>query len=142
MELLLNLVWLLLAIPAYLLWRNASRAQHSSVNSLHCLFALGCALILLFPVISATDDLHAMRVEVDEYSKRNVRHVFNDKSCGGQCRWHNLPVVIATSTGIISSTCVWLELPPPPSIPVVASVRPRGSRGPPPCLFNSFARLS
>lgn len=142
MELLLNLVWLLLAIPAYFLWRNANRAQYAGATSLQCLFALGCALILLFPVISATDDLHAMRVEMDESSKRNVRHAFNDNSCGSHCRRHNSPVVMATSMAIISSPCAWLESPPPPSVPVVASVRPGGSRGPPPFLFSSFAPLS
>jgi hypothetical protein len=111
------------------------------LSSLQCLFALGCALILLFPVISATDDLHAMRVEMDESSKRNVRHAFNDKSCGSHCRWHNSPVVMAASMATISSACAWLELLPPQSIPVVASVGPRGSRGPPPFLF-SFSRFA
>jgi hypothetical protein len=73
MELLLNLVWLLLVVPAYWLWRRGIASHRSS--SRQCLFALGCALVLLFPVISATDDLHAMRAEMEEPSsgKRAVR---------------------------------------------------------------------
>jgi hypothetical protein len=68
MELLLNLCWLSLALPAYWLWR---RGQTSTVQSPHFphlgyVLVLGCMLMLLFPVVSATDDLHAMRPEVEE----------------------------------------------------------------------------
>jgi len=73
MELLLNLAWLLLVLPGCWLWRRAIRSHRAS--SQQCLLALGCALVLLFPVISATDDLHAMRAEMEESSpgKRAVR---------------------------------------------------------------------
>jgi hypothetical protein len=73
MELFLNLVWVLLALPGYWLWRRAVDTRRAS--SRQCLLALGCALVLLFPVISATDDLHAMRAEMEESStsKRAVR---------------------------------------------------------------------
>jgi len=71
MELLLNLAWLLLALPAYWLWRRGTRR----FSSLQCLLALGCMLVLLFPVISASDDLHAMRSEMEDssVSKRAMR---------------------------------------------------------------------
>jgi hypothetical protein len=83
MELLLNLAWLLLAIPAYWLWRNSTPAnRRHRFSSLQCLLALGCALVLLFPVISATDDLHAMRAEMEEspVSKRSVQRGSTDKN--------------------------------------------------------------
>src|SRR5579864_43 len=72
MELLLNLTWLLLAFPAYWLWRAHRTTQKSS---LQCLLSLGCLLVVLFPVISATDDLQAMRTEMEEssFSKRTLR---------------------------------------------------------------------
>ena len=72
MELLLNLVWILLVLPAYGLWRASSHAQHR-FSSGQCLLALGCALVVLFPVISATDDLHVMRAEIEDSAvgKRN-----------------------------------------------------------------------
>jgi hypothetical protein len=83
MELLLNLAWLLLAIPAYQLWRSSTPAhRRHGFSSLQCLLALGCALVLLFPVISATDDLHAMRAEMEEsqVSKRSIRQASTEKN--------------------------------------------------------------
>ena len=75
MELLLNLTWLLLALPAYVLWRD-SRSMHAArrLTALQCLLALGCMLVILFPVVSATDDLRAMRAEMEEsqVSKRSI----------------------------------------------------------------------
>jgi hypothetical protein len=80
MELLLNLVWVLLAVPACFLWQRTRRR----FSSLQCLLTLGCALVLLFPVISATDDLHAMRPEMEESSpgKRTFRQAGSDKESG------------------------------------------------------------
>jgi hypothetical protein len=83
MELLLNLAWLLLVLPAYWLWRRCAAVRATrKVCALHCLLSLGCAVVLLFPVISATDDLHAMRAEMEESatSKRAVRQAATDKS--------------------------------------------------------------
>jgi hypothetical protein len=80
MELFLNLCWLSLLLPAWLLWRrrtsstgSGSSAKGPVVRPLVFVCALGCALILLFPVISASDDLHAMRPEMEE-SERAFRH--------------------------------------------------------------------
>jgi len=83
MELFLNLCWLMLAVPAYCLWRSDSPGW--STKRLHCfrsLVLLGSVLLLLFPVVSATDDLHAMRPEMEESSpcKRVVRGAATDKS--------------------------------------------------------------
>jgi hypothetical protein len=61
MELLLNLCWLLLALPCYWLWRR-DRAS----NRVRSVLVLGCMLVLLFPVVSATDDLHVIRPEMEE----------------------------------------------------------------------------
>lgn len=75
MELLLNLTWLLLALPAYLLWRNCRGARGARrFTAIQCLLALGCMLVILFPVVSATDDLRAMRAEMEEspVSKRSI----------------------------------------------------------------------
>lgn len=73
MELLLNLLWLMLALPAVWLWH---RQVHSAEGLKHekrlsFVLLLGCILILLFPVISASDDLHAMRSEAEESSPCN-----------------------------------------------------------------------
>ena len=81
MELLLNLVWVLMALPAYWLWRrDAGVRQGRKFSSRQVFLALGCVLVLLFPVISATDDLHAMRAEMEESaSKRTVRQAGGEK---------------------------------------------------------------
>lgn len=98
MELLLNLAWILLALPAYWLWRRsfATRAQ-GRLSSLQCLLALTCLLVLLFPVISATDDLHAMRAEMEESSpgKRSARQSAGEKNSVWHSRWQNLPAVLS-----------------------------------------------
>jgi hypothetical protein len=66
MELLLNLIWLLLALPAFWLWHIAEDRPGPSKQSRCCWLTLACILILLFPVVSATDDLQAMRPEMEE----------------------------------------------------------------------------
>lgn len=97
MELLLNLVWLLLAVPAYWLWRESGQGHsRRNFNALQVLLALGCAIVLLFPVISATDDLHAMRAEIEEpsSSKRSVRQASHDKNSTSNVRLSTPPAVV------------------------------------------------
>lgn len=103
MELLLNLAWLLLALPAYWLWRRSFRTRASGrLSSMQCLLALGCLLVLLFPVISATDDVHAMRAEMEESSpgKHGVRQAAGEKNSIWHSRWLSMPAVIATSASL------------------------------------------
>ena len=83
MELLLNLTWLLLALPAYLLWRGCrSTRAGRRFTAVQCLLALGCLLVILFPVVSATDDLRAMRAELEEspVSKRSIGQSSGERS--------------------------------------------------------------
>ncbi len=62
MELALNAFWLLVALASFLLWwrrkPHAARGRRQLCDSLRRLATLACALALLFPVISVTDDLH------------------------------------------------------------------------------------
>lgn len=97
MELLLNLAWILLALPAYWLWRQDAAARAARrVSSLQCLLALGCVLVLLFPVISASDDLHVMRAEMEESSsKRTVRQTAGDKASAWTNRLQSPPMAVA-----------------------------------------------
>jgi hypothetical protein len=64
MELILNFCWLLLIAPALCLWARQTTGSKRFQN----LIALTCLLVLLFPVVSASDDLHAMRQEMEESS--------------------------------------------------------------------------
>ena len=50
MELTLNLIWLAVAVAAFMLAPRGSRSTT---------IALACGLALLFPIISATDDFNA-----------------------------------------------------------------------------------
>jgi hypothetical protein len=142
MELFLNLCWLSLLLPAWLLWwrRNGagSPAKSPAVGPLVFVCALGCALILLFPVISATDDLHAMRAEMEESSpgKRSVCQ--STVASAWQSRCQNLPAVIATSASIGLTSIGRLELfTRPLSLPVVSSILHAGRA--PPCSLLILA---
>lgn len=72
MEVLLNTIWLLVSIGAFLYWRpkkykgTATVHDHSSTFGI---LALGCALVLLFPVISLTDDLNAEQFTMEDSSR-------------------------------------------------------------------------
>jgi len=99
MELVLNLAWLLLALPAYWLWRGSRTATAGrKFSSLQCLLTLGCMLVILFPVISATDDLRAMRSEMEEspVSKRSIRQASHDKV--SSWKWQSPPALATTAT--------------------------------------------
>jgi hypothetical protein len=100
MELLLNLAWVLLVLPAYWVWRRGAGARVAGrVSALQFLLALGCAVVLLFPVISATDDLHAMRAEMEESatSKRTaVRQAGVDRHSAWVNRLQGPPAMVAS----------------------------------------------
>lgn len=76
MELLLNLLWLMLALPAVLIWRcQPPSPLCSGKQRSRSFILLGCLLALLFPVVSATDDLHPISAEIEESGpfKRTVK---------------------------------------------------------------------
>ena len=77
MELTLNLVWLCVAIAAILAQIVTLSASGASLRRpasyVRKLIAMGCALVILFFVISMTDDLHNQQVLVeDRKSSRNA----------------------------------------------------------------------
>jgi hypothetical protein len=100
MELVLNLAWVLLALPAYWLWqRRSGIGRERKFSPLQCLLALSCLLVVLFPVISATDDLHAMRAEIEESgpSKRTVRHAGNQSASPWNSGSQNPPAILTAA---------------------------------------------
>ena len=92
MELLLNLLWLLLVMPAFWVWRRQDR----SLGCLRGLLVLTCGVVLLFPVVSATDDLQAMRPEMLESSplKRTLKQGTIEKA-SGQNQFRKSPAISA-----------------------------------------------
>jgi hypothetical protein len=75
MELFLNLLWLLIAIGAAVLWRTCWLPQkpQRQREPLREWTAIGCALVLLFFAVSLTDDLHS-EVMLQEESSASRRH--------------------------------------------------------------------
>jgi hypothetical protein len=133
MELLLNLAWLLLALPACWLWRGSrTPSAGRKFTPLQCLLALGCVLVILFPVVSATDDLRAMRNEMEESpaSKRSVRQASNDKVSAWKLQ---SPPALAANIGplIANSGEGWQQLPSPSLSLSAAPAIERAGRAPP-----------
>lgn len=85
MELLLNILWMVVVLLAIASWR----ARGSRRRAAHTALALTCALLLLFPVVSASDDLHGAALYTDDApSKRLV-------AGSGQAVQHGSAVVTA-----------------------------------------------
>jgi hypothetical protein len=105
MEFFLNLCWLSLLLPAWLLWRQrppatgCDRSASPAASPLVFLCALGCAFVLLFPVISASDDLHAMRPEMEE-SEQAFRGA-NRCASAGHALHHS------AQPALVSSVSLW-----------------------------------
>jgi hypothetical protein len=72
MELLLNLVWLTLALLAFSAFARKRLASSwtSPVPYRTAMLALACVLVLLFPVVSASDDLHPTQALLEDATKR------------------------------------------------------------------------
>lgn len=72
-ELLLNVLWLLVALAAigycWGRWSGVESEAHHHTGCFHKWVALACGLILLFFVISLTDDLHPELVTLEDASR-------------------------------------------------------------------------
>jgi hypothetical protein len=82
MELTLNLLWLLLAVPLVALCWHAKQSAPGPRKYRHlhfCMLAV-CLLALLFPVVSASDDLNAMRAELEESNSARTSKFAADNS--------------------------------------------------------------
>ncbi len=66
MELLLNSVWLAIAAASLTNALRYRRTKSHLAVALHSAVAVACMLVLLFPVISITDDLHGEQIAVDD----------------------------------------------------------------------------
>jgi hypothetical protein len=113
MESLLNSVWVLLAAGALLAWRRQIPACRDHARRL---VALLCVLLLIFPVISATDDLHPVTQAVEEPSKRNQKAVTANKSQATHIGHASpaLPVTSFAASPLLRSV-EWLQAAPAPA---------------------------
>jgi hypothetical protein len=102
------------------------------------LLALGCALVLLFPVISASDDLHVMRAEMEDssISKRTVRQASSDRSSGWVNRLQGPAAVVARTFGLAAPEVGRLEVSVTTEAPLARPGVFRGGRAPPVSLLG------
>jgi hypothetical protein len=103
MELFLNLCWLALLLPAFLLWRRKTSSRPRTPASFVIICTLGCALVMLFPIISASDDLHAVGQAMEE-SKRSFLH---DANCS--CSLHPSHGAFSSAVPVSGSLTVVFE---------------------------------
>jgi len=132
MELLLNLVWLLLALSATVAGWMAGSAR--GVRRWRRSLLVACISLLIFPVLSASDDLHALAAECEDSTVSNPGSAKHAKFRGSNCQNDVLPLSGANATDLV-----------PPSdesnsqvrgvtsqLPMQRSARPMACR-PPPC---------
>jgi hypothetical protein len=132
MELLLNLIWLAVASTALLVFmrRRIVSTSVSQVPLGSALLALGCMLFVLFPVISASDDLHPTQAVLEDASKR-VQYVIAPMSHSNGPAADLVPMPLT-----ISLLCALIALqgwqPISRTAPVMFRARtPREGRSPP-----------
>jgi hypothetical protein len=134
MELLLNLAWILLVLPAYWLFRRGAHTRAARrVTAMQCMLALGCVLVLLFPVISASDDLHVMRAEMEESSssKQTVRQATAEKNSSWVNRLQTPPAIVAGTNWLVVSEPGHLEVSSVSVSPLAGAANSHAGRAPP-----------
>ncbi len=97
MELLLNLVWVtlaLMALGAFLRQRH-SCTRTARIPYATSLLALACMVVLLFPVVSASDDLHPTQAVLEDATKRIGQMVAPLQNVQGHTPMDGLPAVLA-----------------------------------------------
>jgi hypothetical protein len=140
MELLLNLIWLAMALPGLWMWRKMpARARNPHwFGRCRPLLLLGCALVLLFPVISATDDLHAMRPEIEESNPFNRQLKNSAGARSGVCA-HASCIVLFHSIGFAENRndepCGVVSIASS-TAPELSFFREQVSRGPPSIVLS------
>ncbi len=108
METFLNLIWLVIALGAGAVWRYQWLPKRLAPRSraLPEFVALICALALLFPSISLSDDLHPVIVAVDAASgKRNGSAILaraSQPSHAAPKAAAHTPAVLAAGTALAS----------------------------------------
>jgi hypothetical protein len=140
MELLLNILWLMLTLPAIWLWLQDPAYVQSSrrLGRIRPILLLGGILVLLFPVVSATDDMHVMRPELEESSssKRQVE-LSGSKSHSSPTTLHAPPALRFRLYSFSPSCLIYGRVVITPSRrPEPVYLANRNGRAPPPYPFS------
>jgi len=138
MELTLNLVWVCVAIAGMaLLWTSLSRKTRfadGSASTRQKIVAMCCALVILFFVISMTDDLHDQAILFEE--KKPSRVFFEVANTAPASAPQTIPFVFLLVVSCANLTVALQtagRLCDPPKILISASVfsEPVDGRAPP-----------
>jgi len=93
MELLLNLIWVALAIGSFVIFMRRHQSTGDGSVDWRSRLALAFLLLLLFPIISASDDLHPTQALMEEATKR-VQHLASPvQFSSGNSAPHILPML-------------------------------------------------
>ena len=135
MELLLNLIWVLLALFALFGFLRSRRVsgQFAAVPYRKSLLALACGVVLLFPVVSASDDLHPTQAVMEEASKK-----VQLSAAPLQLQRASFPMFMLPATLALCLMCspVFLRLLHPlvlKTLPLSGTIVPSAGRAPPFC---------
>jgi hypothetical protein len=122
MENLLNLCWVLLAMAALLAWR--CQAAHERAGQRGRLVALLCVMVLMFPVISATDDLHPAGQAIEDSSKRTQSVCATLKSVATNVKYGPSPAVLVQmpAVALYAVLVEWLRLTAAPGLQAVTTL--------------------
>lgn len=93
MELLLNLIWIALAIGSFVIFMLRQRSRHGRAQWTS-VFALACILLVLFPIISASDDLHPSQALMEDATRRVLHFASSPHSPAGSSVPISLPVAL------------------------------------------------
>ncbi len=132
MELLLNLVWLAIALTALLVFSRVRKESFGAkqVSYGMALMALICVLVMLFPVVSASDDLHPTQAVLEEATKR-IQHFVAPANHAQAIPAGILPLLLVTVllSGLIA---IRASLPVSSQVSPISRARtPREGRSPP-----------
>lgn len=137
MELTLNLIWVCVAIAGILamlaVLSRASACSDRPANTGQKIVAMGCALVILFFVISMTDDLHGQAILFEDKKPSRVFSVTTNSAPSSAA--HAVPFVFLL---FVSCVSLLVDLPSvrrqsdSPRILIVLSLRgPVDGRAPP-----------
>ena len=133
MELLLNLVWVALALVA--LWaflrQRRSCEWTARIPCLKALLAIACVLVLLFPVVSASDDLHPTQAVLEDASKRIHQMAAWSQHVQGDTPDVGLPLLLALCLFSSLLLVQWRRSDTQIARVIVRERIPRAGRSPP-----------
>lgn len=105
MELLLNVIWMTLATGAFWVFLHSRLAARRRFSYHKSLIALACVALLLFPIVSASDDLHPAQALVEDATKRIQHAVSPQQLPGSHSTVPLVPMLLALS--LVLTLALW-----------------------------------